>query len=213
MTIAIGFTCAESFLVCADTQLTVSGVAKLHGSKIFREEGYANGAKSAIAIAGTVCYARMAMQHIEQRIGDLAQGDASLAKIRTEIEEEIIDMHEKHFNHHPDRYALNLSIHLLLAIWSPVDNRARMFWTEGTSVNELRGYQTIGIGSDLAHQIVKEEGYIYTMPEARVRPIAVKAIAKAKYWVDGCGGFTEVVSLSRNGVLGEVERLPIPAAP
>jgi hypothetical protein len=88
-----------------------------------------------------------------------------------------------------------------------------MFWTEGTSVNELRGYQTIGIGSDLAHQIVKEEGYIYTMPEARVRPIAVKAIAKAKYWVDGCGGFTEVVSLSRNGVLGEVERLPIPAAP
>lgn len=212
MTIAIGFTCVDALLICADTQLTVAGVTKLHGSKIFREE-FPNGAKSAIAIAGTLSLGRMAMQHIEQRIGDQLSSDLTLRKIRSEIEEEVQDMHQRHIHPHPDRYTLNLSFQLLLAVWSPVDSRSMIFWTEGTAVNELRGYQPIGAGDSLAHYVIKEEGYRPTMPEAEVRRIAIRALAMAKDYVDGCGGFTEMISMSNSGTLGHTERLPIPATP
>lgn len=210
MTIAIGFSCADALLVCADTQLTVTGITKLHGSKIFRGE-YPNGAKSAIAIAGILCYGRMAMQHVEQRIGDLPHAEVTIRNIRAEIETEILDMHQKHIYPHPDHYTL--SFQLLVAVWSPVDSRAALFWTEVTAVNELRGYQPIGAGDSLAHYVIKGKGYRPTMREAEVRLIAVEAIAKAKDYVDGCGGFTEIISLGRNGVLGTIETLSIPIAP
>lgn len=205
MTIAIGFNCKDALLICTDTQMTVSGIAKLHGSKIFREE-YSNGSRSAIAIAGTVSYARMAMQHVEQRIRDISVENATVQKIRTEIENEVYGMHKKYIWRDPDRYSL--SFQLLVAIWSPVDRRAVLFWTETATVSELHGYTPIGVGGDLAHYIIRPR-YSPDLTEAEIRPIAVDAIAKAKDWVDGCGGFTEMICLSRDGVLGEVERVPI----
>lgn len=72
------------------------------------------------------------------------------------------------------------------------------------------GYQPIGIGNDLAHYVIKGNGYRPTMKQADMRPILIDAIAKAKDWVDGCGGFTELISISRDGLLSKLETLPIP---
>ena len=206
MTIAIGFTCADALLVCADTELTMSGTSKVHGAKIFREE-YSNGARSAIAIAGSINFARMAMQHIEWRIGNLKPESLTMWGVRAEIEAEMREMYHNYIDPHPDRS--NVLFGLLIAIWSPADKRTAIFWTDDAAVNELRGYLPIGIGEYLAHFIIKEEGYIPTMKATEVRRIAVKAIARAKCYVPGCGGFTDVICLSKDGILGTVERLPM----
>ena len=210
MTIAIGFTCADGLLICADTELTMSGVSKVHGSKIFREE-YANGAKSAIAVAGALNFARMAMQHIEWRIANSKPKNLTVWAIRTLIESELRDMYHNYIDPHPDRN--NVLFGLLLAVWSPIENRAVIFWSDDTAVNELRGYLPMGVGESIAHFVIKEEGYIHTMKSAEVRPIALKAISKAKYCVPGCGGFTDMVFLGRDGVLGTIERLSMSTGP
>jgi hypothetical protein len=210
VTIAIGFNCSDSILLCADTQLTVAGVTKMTGTKLFREE-YPNAAKSVIAISGALHYARMAMQQVEEGIADLGTGNfpqITVRAVRDVIKAVMLDLYQNHINQHPDRYTLG--IQLLVAAWSPPENRAALFSTQDTAVNILRGYQPNGSGDSLAHYVIINMGYRPTMAEAQVRPIAVAAVAKAKDYVDGCGGFTELISLSRSGALGTTERLPTP---
>lgn len=205
VTIALGFNCSDALLLSADTEITTPGFSKLNSSKLFRKE-YPNGINSAIAVAGSLAYGRMAMQHIEQILESIGKGKASVGRMRKEIEEEVLQLNNRYIYQHPDR--ADVSFHLLIALWSPQDARAALLWTQEAAVNELVGYAAIGAGDYLAHYLVRPV-YNATMPEQAVRPLAIEAITKVNHFVPGCGGFIEVIKLGRNGTLGQVERLLI----
>lgn len=201
MTILMGFNCSDALLVCADTQITYSAIAKLTGSKIFRKEFGNNGVKSAIAISGDMSYGRMVMQHIERRFSEAT--DTTVKKLREQVEEELLDFYAKHVVMRTDR---RIDFQLLLAIWSPDSNKAAMFWTEEDAVNELFGYVPLGAGEPLAHYIVRGK-YRPDMDLVKVKPTAIATIDSVKSYVDGCGGFTEIISLTRSGILSQIERI------
>lgn len=205
VTIVIGFNCSDALLLCADTEITTIGYSKIDASKIFRKE-YRNGAKSAIAVAGNLAYGRMAMQHIEYNLETMPSPDAKLSNMRGAIEAEVLQLNINHIYPHPNRY--DVSFKLLIALWSAKDNRTALLWVDDSAVNELLGYAAIGAGDYLAHYLVRPK-YKATMLERDVRPLAIEAIKAAKNFVPGCGGFTELITLTRSGILGQVERLAI----
>ena len=205
VTIAIGFNCSDALLLGADTEVNTGQISKLDSSKIFRKD-HKNGIKSAITYSGSLTYGRMAMQHIEQSLGALPSADLTISEMRKRIEKEVFQLNKEHIYPHPDRY--NVACDLLIALWSPKDNSAALLWTENSSVNELLGYAAIGVGNYLAHYLIRPK-YKPTMVEKDIRPLAIEAIEAAKNFVPGCGGFTELIKLTRNGILGQVERLTI----
>jgi 20S proteasome alpha/beta subunit len=203
VTLAIGFKCPESILIGTDTHIVTPGVSKLNGSKLFRHEPK-NGVNSLIAMAGSFSYGRMAMQHLQSALADL-DVDYSQKKIRTTVETQILDLYERWMYPHPDRASVDFA--LLIAVWSPTDNAAAIFWTEETAVVEFPTYACIGSGSTVAHYVVKPL-YKPGMSENKVRPLAIDALARAKEFVDGVGGFTELATLNvKDGTVSQTERL------
>jgi 20S proteasome alpha/beta subunit len=183
------------------------GVSKINGSKLFRHEPK-NGVNSLIATAGHFSYGRMAMQHLQQEFADL--DDLSSMSIRKVLEDQILQLHERHIYPHPDRLAIGLAVDLLIAVWSPQDKSAAIYWTEDSAVVEFPGYACIGTGSTVAHFIIKPL-YKPVTAESEARSLAIEAIGKAKEFVDGVGGYTELATLNvKDGRVGQTERLGLP---
>jgi 20S proteasome alpha/beta subunit len=203
VTLAIGFKCPETILIGTDTHIVTPGVSKINGSKLFRHEPK-NGVNSLIAMAGSFSYGRMAMQHLQSELTDL-DPDRSLKKIRKTIETQILDLHERYIYPHPDKFFVEVS--LLIAVWSPADKSAAIFWTEDSAVVEFPGYACIGSGSTVAHYIVKPR-YKPGIGESEARSLAIDALGEAKEFVDGVGGYTELATLNvKDGTVSQTERL------
>ena len=181
MTLAVGFNCPDKILIATDTQIVVPGVSKVDGSKLFPAQP-ANGVNTIIATAGNMAYSRMAMQHLEQRFGDL-KADLTIKNIRNVIENEIVQMHTIHIYPHPDRSYGNVGFDLLIGVWSPADKKAAIYFTSDTAVDQLFGYACIGSGNYLAHNIIRPQ-YKFGMSESEVRPLATLALERAKSYVD-----------------------------
>ncbi|MFZ3276478.1 MAG: hypothetical protein WA182_06190 [Candidatus Sulfotelmatobacter sp.] len=203
MTVAIGFNCDKTILLATDTHIVTPGVSKLNGSKLFRHEP-PNGVNSVIATAGHFSYGRMAMQHIQSEFAALS--DTGLKQIRDTLETTILNLHIDHIYSHPDR-GTTARVELLVAVWSPRDKVAAIYWTEDSAVVEFPGYACIGCGSTLAHFLVKPV-YRAQMKQELILPLALDVVERAKEFVDGVGGFTEWVTLNiADGQLSKTERV------
>lgn len=208
MTLAIGFNCDNSILIVTDTHIVTPGVSKLNGSKLFRHEPK-NGVNSLIATAGHFSFGRMTMQHLQSDFADL-RDDTSQNKIRAVIEAEMLKLHERYLYPHPDRLALNLTVEFLIAVWSPDDKKALVYWTEDESVVQFPGYACIGCGNTIGHYVVKPR-YTMGMSQDHVVPLAIEALKKAKIFVDGVGGYTDWATISTlDGKVSETTRVNDP---
>jgi hypothetical protein len=98
VTIIAGFNFHRGIVLCADTKHTAA--MKLDASKIFTKEYWAGDpkfqtkARSAIAYAGSMRYARMAIRKIEDRIDVL--DSPTISDMTAEIETVLKDIHENH---------------------------------------------------------------------------------------------------------------------
>jgi hypothetical protein len=177
---------------------------KLHASKIFRKEYGSSGAKSIISVIGDIPYGRMAMQRIERAFEEMKPEEMTIRGLRDVIEDQIVDIHSVHIHPHPDRERVGFD--LLIGLWSDVDKKLAMFSTHDTAINQLFGYTCFGVGEYLAHFVIRPK-WIPPITCETIRPIAIKALDSVKGFVDGCGGFTDVIVLRSDGKLGQVERI------
>jgi len=146
----------------------------------------------------------MAMQHLQSELAEL-NPDRSSNQIRKTIETQILEFHQRYIYTHPDKLSVGFS--LLIAVWSPQNKSAAIFWTEDSAVVEFPGYACIGTGSTVAHYVLKPK-YQSGMRESEVRSLAIDAIARAKDFVDGVGGYTEIATLNgKDGSLSQTERI------
>ncbi|HTU47050.1 MAG TPA: hypothetical protein VMF91_18455 [Bryobacteraceae bacterium] len=101
----------------------------------------------------------------------------------------------------PDRHP-SYHFQLLFAVWSPRDGAA-LYSTRETSVKPCTEYVCLGAGLYLGHYLLRPM-YQTGMSLRDIALPATYAIAKAKEYVEGCGGHTNFMVLKSDGRIGDV---------
>jgi len=79
VTIAAGFRFADGVVLCADTQITYQGVAKVSGTKIFPFEFKRNGSRAVFTFSGDLKYAKGGITKCVRAIAKLHSSAVSLS--------------------------------------------------------------------------------------------------------------------------------------
>jgi 20S proteasome alpha/beta subunit len=193
MTIAAGFVCDDSVLLCADT--LYSGTAKTHDKKV--DSFDYPGGKVAFAIAGNSVYAWSAVNKLKEKLKKTA--DANLTPMLAE--RVLAGEYRRQIFSHPNREKdYGLPYWILLALWS---NRhgVQLYVTDETSMNPVESFQCIGAGADLARYLIQPAFYSL-MGMRGVWNLAAYALKAAKEYVDGCGGDSLFLVLENDGTIG-----------
>lgn len=193
MTIAAGFACLDGVMLCADTEVS-TWQSKTHESKLEFVEF--NGGKAIFAYAGHVRFAKCAIQKCKRRLESLDGEDAL-----TEIELILDYEYRRNVLGHPDQ-STNSSLHyeLLFGLLAQGD-RARLYVTSQTAVQEISSWAPIGIGCDLAQHLI-QRGSPESITDAV--KLAAYALSEIKESVPGCGGMSIYMLLKNDGRHGVV---------
>jgi len=190
MTIAAGFIYENGVLLCADTEL--SGWAMtLHSRKV--EHFKCPLGTVGIAYAGNRGFAVSAIQKCKRQLVTISPEEA-LVKLERIIDKEYRRTVLSHPSHATDP---NLSYSLLISICSQSGDLS-LYVTEQTAMRQVPDYECIGIGEALAHYLVRSE-FSVGMGERATLELATFMLACVKGNVPGCGGFSQFVSIRRDG--------------
>jgi hypothetical protein len=192
LTIAAGFVCQDGVVLCADTEIT-TWQSKSHESKIDFVEF--SGGKAAFTYAGHVRFANCAIQKCK---GRLVTGGA--ANMLEDIESILDQEYRRNVLSHPDQ-ATNGSLHyeVLIGLVSEHD-RARLYVSSQTAIQEVTSWVPIGIGCDLARHLIQHGPYNV----AGAVKVAAYALSEIKDSVPGCGGMSIYMILQNDGRHGVV---------
>jgi len=190
MTIAAGFIYQNGVLLCADTEL--SGWAMtLHGRKV--EHFKCPVGTVGMAYAGNRAFAVSAIQKCKRELVASSPGEA-LGKLERIIDKEYRRTVLSHPSHAIDP---TLSYSLLIAICTQSGDLS-LYATEQTATRQVPDYECIGIGEALAHYLVRPE-FSMGMGERATLSLATFMLACVKGNVPGCGGFSQFVSIRKDG--------------
>jgi 20S proteasome alpha/beta subunit len=101
VTIAAGFRFADGVLLCADTQITYQGIAKVSGTKILPFEFKSNGLKVVFSFSGNVSYAKRGIQQCVRKIAKLQAPNISREDVENAISDSLNDYFQKLIYKHP----------------------------------------------------------------------------------------------------------------
>jgi 20S proteasome alpha/beta subunit len=193
MTIAAGFICSEGVLLCADTEQT-GWAMKLHDSKVDHFEH--PGGKIAYAYAGNVPFACSAIQKLRRHLQRRTFND-TMAEVEKVLDRE----YRRNVLSHPDHLTdSTISYRILFGVWSPGE-RVRLYSTSLTAIEEVKGYQCIGMGDYLAHYLVRQH-VAGGIPQRHTLIHASYALSAIKDYVPDCGGMSIYVLLQNDGRTG-----------
>jgi len=199
MTIAVGFCGADGILLGADTLHTGTGI-NLHDTKLFAVE--AKCGKAIISFSGHSEFAEATIQKCDQALqmatSDPTLGHAAMAAI---ISRALESEYRRLVFKRPDRRDTD-HFRLVLGLWSALDGLA-LYSTWETSMRRHYEYACLGVGEYLGHYLIRPT----CNPAMRVSEIAVSAtfaIARAKDYVQGCGGHTNFMVLKSDGTMGDI---------
>jgi len=202
MTIAAGFNFDNGLLIAADTQHGAG--YRLQASKIFTKDNYPNGIRSVFAFSGDMYSARMCIQHCEAGLGQLRSTDNAL-ELRAMIEQQVENMYANTIPACPDPAAA--AFDLVVGMWSP-SSGLHAYSSRHASVIEFPGYALTGAGEYLGHYLIRPRyGPTASLEDAVL--LATTALTSIKTYDENCGGNSELVVLSRDGAISNVEQLDI----
>jgi 20S proteasome alpha/beta subunit len=208
VTILAAFNFDKGVVLCADTQHSAS--FKIDASKIFTES-YSNGAKSAFAFSGNMRYSRMAIESFESALGSLKSEEATLPKMRRNIEAALENIHQEFLYKNPRFKSGDLAVSFLGSFWSPVDTALYTFSTTDTSMMKVLGYDCLGTGSYLGQYLIRPKYKNAPRPISldTVLLTAVNALTAIKAYDTDCGGYSEFLLLKKDGMMSSVRTLDI----
>jgi 20S proteasome alpha/beta subunit len=218
LTIAAGFSYLNGgVLLCADSELT-EGDAKYSGQKIFPITfgGPQNpGPKIAFAIAGWVPHTKRAISMCKERLREAFHTNHKQLTnegIRECIESGLDEFHRKYIFSHPfygtDR---GPSIAFVIGCWSAVTGRPSLFVTSENVVNEVHGYDCIGIGSYFARYTCSNL-YAYNLPPKKIVLLAAHVLRQTKNNVPSCGKESQFLTIEVGGKMEYIAAFEITAA-
>ncbi len=205
MTIAAGFKFSDGVLLCADTQITYQGIAKVSGTKILPFEFKGNGSKVVFAFSGSVNYAKGGIKQCVRAISKLS------AVSREELENAICDSLNAYFQKliykHP-HYQLvgGPDFSLVIGLWSPKDGLGLYETMDAvvTEVTEHDKFTITGMGGTLgrylAGPMMGHSGYSM----ADISTISTHVLSEVMANVEGCGKGGEFVVLTKEGLFSSI---------
>jgi hypothetical protein len=191
MTIAAGFRCEDGLLLCADTEHT-GWAEKSHHSKVDQFE--VPSGKVCFALAGASNLARSAIQKCKRHLRANASTDL-VADIEGLLEAE----YRKNVLGHPNYAAMDYS--LLVGVWTKADG-PRLFFTTATALTEVKDFQCLGVGAELANFLIRPLAFGVTLKVGTV--LAAYTLATVKDNITGCGGASIYLLMKKDGAIGVI---------
>lgn len=206
MTIAAGFRFSDGVLVCADTQITTPGYMKQSASKIVPISFDSNGGSKALfAITGSVPFAHMAIEHCRRSIAAHIPEQMSTADIMISIEDTLQGFFEDHLFKHPHYQGGNITVEMIIAVWSHIDKNLTLLAARENAVTIVRDYECLGAGQFLTNYLLPSIFRHSGMNQSDTVHIALHVLRETKNYVDACGGGTEIVVLRKDGTFAMAE--------
>lgn len=192
MTIGIGFCRNAGIVLASDSQHTVSGYIKGYDGKI-RTTIFDNLNVLAIVGAGNSDYIQTAKDKAIEGVRELN----TFPEIADRLETNLLGFFDKHLarwayyaeNERPD-------VELLIGV-TMRQGPFGLFHYSGTSFRRV-GQKAIGSGILLADNLITQLTSVEDSVE-KSTSLAVYILSKVKKQVDGCGGFTDLMALRKNG--------------
>jgi 20S proteasome alpha/beta subunit len=189
MTIAAGFLCTDGVLLCADTEHT-GWTSKSHQSKV--DQFDVPDGKVCFALAGASALAWSAMQKCKKQLRETSSTD-----LVADIEGILDAEYRRNVLGHPDYLSLDYS--LLLALWTK-SGGVQLFSTTATALTEVRQFQCLGVGAELASYLIRTGFLSPSLKQAS--SLAAYTLACVKESIAGCGGMSVYILLRKDGTSG-----------
>lgn len=197
VTIAMGFTCEDSIILCADTQITAEGSHKYYEHKIFPH--VTTDCSVAFAYSG---YPEL-MKSFDDKFSEAMESKTApitLAILQKQIEATLLEM---------NTVISGTQFSMLAGLVVPLDGM-RLLKAENNVIHRVpSGF--VGVGDKslvryLTNLLMQTSSGSLTSRQAEL--LGFYIIKSAKDWVDGCGGTTDVVILRRDGRFETASRIP-----
>lgn len=212
MTIVAGFDFSGGVLVCADTEMT-DQIQKFQSSKIMT---YTFGGGSSghlpdrviFALSGNVPYAKRAIALCADAVSDASlrtPTETTNQKIQELIEKTLLEFHDKFIYSHP-LYRENgaPTVELIIGVFSHVTGRATLLSTNECAVNEVHGFDFVGMGSSFA-RYVAQLFWRERLTEEEAYLLATHVLQQTKQNAPNCGKKSEFILLKS----GTGEMIPV----
>jgi 20S proteasome alpha/beta subunit len=190
VTIAAGFVCNDGLVLCADTQETISGYAKVNTQKMkYDEYDFCNIAFTGAGDSGLV---DMTIQQMDKALKD------STPMSQSAVEEVLRDCVVEIFNYHIAPYSSfpadeRPSADILLGI--QFDHSVALYRAYGTTFFRVTEPQCIGVGVTLGKSLIAQLfSMSLSLPQAGI--VALYVLHQAKTWVADCGGNSDILLMS-----------------
>jgi 20S proteasome alpha/beta subunit len=213
VTIVAGFNFSDGVLVCADTEMT-DQIQKFQSSKIMQYTFFGDTASGRLpdrivfALSGNVPYAKRAIALCADAVSDISlrtPDEITNDRIQVCIENTLLEFHEKFIFGHPlYRENASPSVELIIGVFSHVTGRATLLSTSECAVNEVHGFDFIGIGSSFA-RYVAQLFWRERLTEAEAYLLAAHVLQQTKQNAPNCGKKSEFILLKS----GTGEMIPV----
>jgi len=195
VTIGVGFKCVDGIVLCSDTQITFQGSHKFHQNKICEIELPSAGGWACFTFAGDPDLMMMFKDRLVDSMGK-ADYIPTGHNTRKLIETTLARMKNVIM---PNPYGLFTLFGL------SIGSDLQLIKTSKITVNEVPLYDYVGVGDSsivrYLESLFLSGPFHLTIKTAAV--IATYFVAKAKAFVDGCGGDTNLIELLPGGSLRE----------
>jgi len=199
VTIAIGFKCSDGVVLAADTQITWQDSHKYYERKLRPHFDETRTWNATFTFAGDPALWKSFNEKFRDAMALTQTVPVTASRIRDVIETvlQLFDVL------HRDPMNLNL----LCAVSVPGDTY-QLYKTQGHTIHEVHGYEYVGCGDS---SILRFLGPLLTAPPPvslmdqhgyivrQAVTIATYLVMKAKTYVDGCGGDTDVWAMRPDG--------------
>jgi len=196
MTLIAGFRCRDGLILCADTQETISGYTKLNTDKI-RGLMYTGGCIN-VAGAGDADLIEMA---VDRLVDHFLLDDCQVTdwrRTQREIEGVLVPLFEDQARRNSFLPSEERPWSDLLIAYRAEDGK-ELLKISGTKVRRVRAAQCLGTGMILANSLVSEL-FDQNMTMKQAGLLAIYAVFRAKRYVDGVGGNTDILFIGDYGL-------------
>lgn len=201
VTIAAAFRFQDGVILCADSEYTHT-TRKLPGRKIIPVNAWKQDMNLAIAFAGTMAVAKMAVQQFQEHLAALPPTPLSEAQFASELNTFLREFHEKNIFHHPRYlYSDGPNFWLIVAAQFKKSKAISLFSTSETAVNIEYDFCAVGSGQEFAEQVIGPLVYPTMRDKTRHQALllATHTLYQVKKYVSGCGGSSNFMLIGNNG--------------
>lgn len=201
LTIAAGFYCADGLVLCADTQESITGYAKVNTQKMTQlQNSVFNMVFTGAGDSGLI---DMTVQLMDESL--ILKKPTAAMQIEEVLRESLVDTFNRHiapWSQFPTEERPSTP-DLLIGLQFPAGTL--LYRANGTTFQRVRESQCVGTGVVLANSLIAKL-FDSSMSIAQGWLIALYILHQAKTWVDGCGGNSDILLLSNQD--RKITRIP-----